>query len=920
MNLAAFREKVGDYRRACSVSQKALAQALGLHPVALSYKLNGTNGLKLTRREIKQIILKMAEWRGLTGREEALELLGLMDLDESAFSPQEWKSAPLAELKQNEPGPDRENFATNPATEKSSAIAAASWPAGLPAPTTAFVWREAALREVVRLLSQQNIRLVTLTGPGGIGKTRLALQAAALLHPGFKDGIRLVTLDTVNDPSLVMLALVQALGVKEDGQLSLQEAIKSYLAAKELLILFDNFEQVMEAAGLIAEVLAAGPGVKVLVTSREVLHLYGEHEYAVPPFELPDASHTPSLETLAANDAVRLFIERARAANPHFSLKEDNARAVIEICTRLDGLPLAIELAAARMKLFNPQDLLARLNDTSTANSLKILTGGGRNLPGRQQTLRGAINWSYEGLASDEKRLFARLAVFAASFSLEAVEQICGDNSPAPAESEDDVEWLDKLGSLLDKSLLMKLEISGQPESRFSMLKVLRDYALEKLHESGEEKLFRQRYAHYYLKLVEEAEPGLLGSQQLECLAELEMDYDNVRAALNWALEQPEVETGLRFGAVLWRFWQLRSYFREGLQWLEKALAAFDKCQGDEEFEIPLRPVLAKALHGAGVLYYAVGEIEQATERLERSLALSKALQDTPGLILALQHLALVSLYRGDTTTATTQLQEVLKLRQAIGDERGIAFTLNDLGNSARVFGDYGKAQDLLSQSLAIFGRLQNQEGIGVVYRNLGHLAYRQGHYNQSREWFEKSLALAQKLKHQGWTAQNLEGLAGVSARQGRAELAARLWGAAQSLSNTLGTFSENQMRQEYRRVVEAIEQILGKKQYEANLEQGQAADLEELISTLKTANRESDRTRPVPEETATPQDNYSGLSERELEVLRLVARGLTNAEVAERLTLAPRTVNAHLTSIYAKLEVNSRTAAARVAHEKQLI
>ena len=422
----------------------------------------------------------------------------------------------------------------------------------LPAQPTPLIGRERELDDVLALMRSPDVRMLTFTGPGGTGKTRLGLQAAAELMDEFEDGVFFVALAAIADPTLVAPAIARTLGLTESGNQPLEERLKSYLRDRQTLLVLDNFEHILESAPLLDALLSAASELRVLATSRTALKLYGEHEYLVPPLSLPDPQSILSLESLTQYEAIRLFVDRARAIRPDFSLTEENAPAVVEICARLDGLPLVLELAAARIKLLPPQAMLSRLGDR-----LKLLTGGARNLPERQRTLRNAIAWSYEMLDEGEKTLFARLAVFSGGSTLEGIEAVCDPQGDLP------VEALEGVSSLLDKSLLRQEEGQGA-EPRLMMLETIREFASQRLEESGEAEQLRKSHADYCIALAEEAEAGLQGSEQESWLERLDPEHDNMRSALAWAMEQGMTELGLFLAGALRPFWYARGYLDEG--------------------------------------------------------------------------------------------------------------------------------------------------------------------------------------------------------------------------------------------------------------------------------------------------------------------------------------------------------------------
>jgi predicted ATPase/Tfp pilus assembly protein PilF len=657
----------------------------------------------------------------------------------------------------------------------------------LPRQLTAFIGREKEVEAIRTLLRHPDTTLLTLRGPAGTGKTRLGLEAAGALLGDFSDGVWFVDLASIKDQRLVVPRIAQALGVKEaPGQLLL-DTLKAYLKEKKLLLVLDNFEQVVEAAGEMSQLLAASALLKVLATSREPLRIKGEKEYAVSPLELPDTKHLPPLEHLTQNEAVRLFIARASDVEADFQVTNDNALAVAEICVRLDGLPLAIELAAARIRLFTPQALLARLSQR-----MKVLTGGAKNLPARQQTLRGAIEWSYDLLEEGEKQLFWRMAPFSGGRTFEALEGVCNYDGKL------EIDLLEGIESLVSQSLLQKRQ-GPDGEPRFWMLETIHEYAREKLVESGEEEALKREHALYFMELAEEAEPHLAGAKQQEWLNRLEDEHDNLRYALKWAREQAEggdalapgtlepVEIGLRTAGAMWRFWYVRGYFSEGREQLQgllsatpttsavvrpsssldskgksKALAALGALavrQGDypaarfaleqarsRATEVGDKKSMALALNYLGNIFEAEGEYHTARSLYKQSLAIAREIRDESGIATTLNNLGDLSYAQGDHLAADSLYQESLSMRRKLEDKHGMATTLNNLGNLSFTQGDYPAARSLYEKCLAIQGEIGDRHGIATSFNNLGNLSYLERDYPAARSLYEKCLAIQREI------------------------------------------------------------------------------------------------------------------------------------------------------------------------------
>jgi predicted ATPase/DNA-binding SARP family transcriptional activator len=683
----------------------------------------------------------------------------------------------------------------------------------LPAQPTRLLGRDREQALVADRLLQEDTRLLTLTGPGGVGKTHLALQVAADLADRFEGGVSFVDLAPVLNPALVGAAIAQALGVGEAAGRRLPESVKDHLGEQQALLLLDNFEHLLAAAPLVADLLAACRRLKVLVTSRAMLHLRGEKEVAVPPLALPAREHVLSLPALGAYAAVALFVERARDARPDFAITSENAPSVAEICRRLEGLPLAIELAAARVKLLPPRALLARLD-----HRLALLTGGPRDLPARQQTLRDTIAWSYDLLSEPEQRLFRRLAVFVGGCELGAAEAVCAGDGLTPDEV------LDLLSGLAAKSLVQTEERDEEVHYRF--LESIREYAAEKLREAGEDALVRERHRDWLLALAEQAEPQLRGPHSVSWLERLEHERDNLRAALAWCVERGEAEAGLRLVAALARFWQIRVPYRE----IQAVLAELLASPAANEPSATVQTARMKALLAAGAQALRLGDRDVADMQYQEALAIGRQLGDQHGLAMALVSVGRVARVRGDYPAARQYDMEAIPVFEALGDDFWLARTYHHLGVAAFYEGDLATARERYEASLATFERLDDELGIVTVLEELGEVAYLQGDLDTARSLLGTTLEMARRINDKDRIAMALAALAGVAAVQRQATRALRLGAAAAALNASTGLSNSPAWHANFKRWLEPARQALTAESCAAAETAGRAMTLDEAI------------------------------------------------------------------------------------------
>lgn len=629
-------------------------------------------------------------------------------------------------------------------------------PNNLPEYLTNFIGRQdelAALRTVLR-----QHRLTTLAGTAGVGKTRLAVQAAHEMLDVFSDGIWLVQLDSLTDPALSPKAIAEVIGIREEPNRLLWETVANYLRDKDVLLVLDNCEHLIETCAILSHaLLQASPSLRILATSREPLNVAGEVTFSVPALSFPSHEQSADLESVQVSEAVRLFVDRASLRVPRFALTHRNVRPVAEICRRLDGIPLAIELAAARVNVLDVGQIAAHLDD-----SLSLLTKGSRMLA-RHQTLRAAIDWSYDRLTPTEQMLFRQLFVFAGGFTLGAVEAVCrvDGNSGKPAAME-------LLSLLVEKSLVV-LDQYTHGRARYRMLETLRQYARQRSKEHGESDYLEERHALYFMSLAEEAEPELRGSGQASWLDRLEADHDNLRTALDWLEQHGHIELALRLAAALRRFWYLRGYLREGRQRVTRLLSLVDVSVSDV--------VRERALNAAGGLAYLQGDYTAARELYEESLSLRRANGDLSNIAIALSNLAAVARQQGDYATARSSWQESLKLFSELSDTQAVAMILNNLGLLTHDLGNYDEARALYEQSLERKRTLGDEEGMAQSLENLGDVARECGRYDEARRLLEESLAIRRSLGSEAAGATALLSLGMVERDLGHDEEAERIIG-----------------------------------------------------------------------------------------------------------------------------------------------
>ncbi len=752
------------------------------------------------------------------------------------------------------------------------------------APLAPLIGREDERAFVRSALGRRNSRFLTLTGPGGIGKTRLALELTAELASEYDDGAHIVYLGGLADPVLVLPAIARTIGLHGDGSSPSAERLHATLASAKMLLTLDHLEQASVVTPELEQLLQACPGLQILVTNRTPLRAADEQVLQVPPLQTPDLSRPPSLAELRQNEAVRLLVQRVRVTDPGFTVTQANAPDIAAICARLEGVPMAIELAALQLRVVSPAVLRKRL-----AASLTVLTKDEPDLPRHQLTLRASLVWSENLLHPSHRAIFHRLSVFAGGFDAAAAEVVCAGSMGGETLS---AQVLDGLVKLTDHGLLNREIVAG--ELRFTIPETICEYALEGLEASGEAETARRRHATYFLTLAEDAAPALLGPDQEAWLVRLESEHDNLRAALRWSLAH-DLALSLRLAAALWRFWSAHGYIQEGRRWLERTLDT-----GAAESTI----VRVRALNGLGVLVWTGGDHDRARDLQNASLTLAREIGDSWGVAAARGDLAIIEFdQNGDAARAREVTEDVLRQFQVLGDRYSEGIALTTLGNIACRQGDLAAATSRFQEALTIARESGDTYAVELSLCNLALASRLNGDVDEAAASYVEALKLAHRLGHSEDLLYCLAGIGGVEVARGRFESAARLLGAAATMAEVVGTPLQSLEQEQFDRDTAAARAALPDPTFVHAWNLGRALSLDAVVAEVLDA----------PDPVSRASLNH-GLSDREIEVLRLLVRGMSDREIAAALFISPGTATTHVRNIRGKLGVRSRGAAAALA------